>query len=94
MYCKIDNLMYDVLKSEYIKLKKQILMLKYTKIFVITNANALTRPRLRDLIEKGAKYRRKFRQTKHSAVLHCLPQQLPPLCHIVVAEVEKGFTYF
>ena len=41
MQYKIDNLMWSVLKSEYVKQKKQVLKLKYIGIFaqVDTNAN-------------------------------------------------------
>ena len=41
MQYKIDNVMWSVLKSEYVKQKKQVLKLKYIGIFaqVDTNAN-------------------------------------------------------
>ena len=38
---KIDNLMWGVLKSKYIKQKKQVLILKETKKFVLANVNVL-----------------------------------------------------
>ena len=38
---KIDNLMWGVLKSEYRKQKKQVLILKETKFFVLANVNVL-----------------------------------------------------
>ena len=40
--CKIDHLMWGVLKSEYIKQKKQVLILKETEFFVVANVNVLT----------------------------------------------------
>ena len=39
-YTKIDNLIWGVLKNEYVKLKKKVLILKYTEIFTQTDVNA------------------------------------------------------
>ena len=38
---KIDSLIWGVFKSEYIKQKKQVFMLKQIEIFPLTDANAL-----------------------------------------------------
>lgn len=51
----------------------------------------ITRLRLKDPVQKGAMCPRKFGQTEHSAAVHHLPQQLPPLRHDAIAELEKGF---
>ena len=40
MQYKIDNLIWSVLKSEYVKQKKQVLKLKYIGIFAQADTNA------------------------------------------------------
>ena len=40
MQCKIDNLMQGVLKSEYVKQKKQIFILKQSKTFARAYGNS------------------------------------------------------